>query len=62
MNKEIKELLDKWVNGTWSVDANSFINVDGHVSTYDFYLYQDQIKFGTVTGNFICSHNIISQH
>jgi len=51
------KLLDQWVEGTWSIDAEGFVNVIGDVNTFNFYKYQTQIKFGNVSGYFYCALN-----
>ena len=57
MNNEtqVEKVLNEWVKGTWSIDKKGFVNVKGSVKTTDFGQYQDQIKFGVVTGIFDCS-------
>jgi len=54
---EKSELLNKWVEGTYVIDEEGFVNVDGDVTVIDFYQYQTEIKFGNVSGYFYCFAN-----
>jgi len=55
--EEKTKLLDEWISGSYVIDEDGFVNVIGHVTVTDFYKYQTQIKFGTVSGYFHCSYN-----
>ena len=58
MNTEGKtKLLNEWISGTYVIDADGFVNVNGDVKVTNFYKYQDQIKFGVVSGDFRCSYS-----
>jgi len=55
--EEKTKLLDEWIKGTYVIDEDGFVNVIGDVSTFNFYKYQPEIKFGTISGYFDCSYN-----
>ena len=55
--EEKSKLLNKWVKGTWSIDADGFVNVIGDVTVTNFSKYQTEIKFGTISGYFDCDNN-----
>ena len=55
--QEKVELLNEWISGSYVIDEEGFVNVNGDVRVTNFYNYQDQIKFGNVSGDFNCSNN-----
>jgi len=55
--EEKTKLLDEWINGTYVIDSDGFVNVIGDVKVKDFSKYQTQIKFGNVSGHFNCLYN-----
>ena len=55
--EEKTKLLNTWIYGRYEIDADGVVNAKGDVYVKDFYKYQDQIKFGNVSGHFDCSYN-----
>lgn len=55
-NKEINELLEEWITGTYTVSEGGIIDVSGDVWT-DGSFDELPVTFGTVSGDFNCSAN-----
>ena len=52
------KILEKNINGTYEIDENGFVNVDGSVDLSGKSLTSfGDIKFGKVSGSFWCSGN-----
>ena len=54
---KLKEQIESWINGSYSIDSNGFYNVIGDVNIKDWKDPTLPIKFGTVSGDFYCGYN-----
>ena len=52
-----KLLLDSWVRGTWKERADGTVDVEGDVRIYMYNSNVMSIKFGKVSGNFVCENS-----
>jgi len=58
LTQEQKDFLDKYTDGTWELNPEGLVDVQG-----DFYCSEEGLKnfkgirFGLVSGYFVCSHN-----
>jgi len=58
LTKEQKYFLDRVVKvGTWTLNSEGKVDVDGNVIMIDMNLVKIPIKFGKVSESFDCSHN-----
>ena len=57
LSKEQIEFLDRVVEGTWVINSNGEVDVDGDVFMDYRNLTEIPIKFGRVNGYFSCSEN-----
>jgi hypothetical protein len=53
---KIKQLCDKYYISNYTIE-NGIVNVNGSVDLREFSITQIKVKFGTVTGNFLCNNN-----
>ena len=52
------KLLKKCIQGTYEIDENGFVNVEGNVDLFSENLTSfGNIKFGKISGNFYCYYN-----
>ena len=50
--------LNRYVNGTWNLNSEGFVDVDGDFDCYEKRIKDFMgIKFGKISGNFCCSEN-----
>jgi hypothetical protein len=57
LTKEQIEFLDKAVKGTWALNSEGKVDVDGDVNIVRLGITQLPVKFGKVSGSFYCSYN-----
>ena len=55
--KDRKRFLDKVVEGSWNINENGEVDVDGDVDIFQLNLTEIPVKFGSVGGSFDCSYN-----
>lgn len=49
--------IDKYINGTYTIDSNGFYNIKGDVDLEFIKMKKIPFKFGIVTGDFSCNNN-----
>jgi hypothetical protein len=52
-----EDILNKVVDGTYTIQSNGTVHVNGNVDMIDMNLTKLPVKFDKVTGNFNCSNN-----
>jgi RNA binding exosome subunit len=52
-----KDILNKTVEGTYTIQSDGTVDVNGDVNISGMYLAKMPVKFGKITGNFDCSYN-----
>jgi hypothetical protein len=52
-----KDILNKVVEGTYTIQSNGTVDVNGDVDMFDMNLTEMPVKFGKVTGYFHCVNN-----
>jgi hypothetical protein len=52
-----KDILNKVVDGTYTIQSDGTVDVNGNVNMYNMKLTKLPFKFGKVTGDFYCSGN-----
>jgi hypothetical protein len=52
-----EEILNKVVEGTYTIQSNGTVDVNGDVNVVNMKLTEMPVKFGKVTGNFYCENN-----
>jgi len=57
LNQEQIDFLNKYVEGTWTVNDQGLIDVDGSVNCRFNGLTKLPVQFGSVSGNFYCYGN-----
>ena len=57
LTKEQIEFLDKVCDGSWKLNSNGEVDVDGSVNMYYMNLTEIPVKFGNVKLHFRCSKN-----
>jgi hypothetical protein len=57
LTQEQIEFLDKAVKGTWILNSEGKVDVDGNVIMIDMNLVKIPVKFGRVSESFDCSRN-----
>jgi hypothetical protein len=55
-----KNILNKVVDGTYTIQSDGTVDVNGDVNMYNMKLTEIPVKFGKVTGNFTCSGNLLT--
>jgi hypothetical protein len=60
LTKEQIEFLDKAVKGTWVVNSEGKVDVDGWVDMSGMELIKIPVKFGKITGHFNCFNNSLT--
>ena len=60
LTKEQIEFLDVVVKGTWVINSDGEVDVDGNVNMSYMNLMEIPVKFGSVSGYFDCSRNNIT--
>jgi hypothetical protein len=56
----IEDILNKTVKGTYTIQSDGTVNVNGNVNMSHKKLNKIPVKFGKVTGNFDCSYNLLT--
>ena len=54
LTKEQEDFLNSVVQGTWEINSQGLIDVNGTVSILEKTIKKFPVKFGTVSGDFIC--------
>ena len=54
LTEEQKDFLNSVVQGTWEINSQGLIDVNGTVSILEKTIKKFPVKFGTVSGDFIC--------
>jgi hypothetical protein len=52
-----EDILNKVVDGTYTIQSDGTVDVNGDVNMYNMKLTEIPVKFGKLTGNFHCDNN-----
>jgi len=52
--ENLENLISKWIKGTYEIDENGYYNVEGDVKIGYWERERLPIKFGKVSGDFLC--------